>query len=146
MEVPPIERNEYCDIILKQVFDIATSKHNILFSSFDPHICLLVNLKQQVYPVLFLTGSGNYSYHLDPVTKSLRQALRFARRYNLMGVVSHTRCLCMEPQIIKAAQDSGLYLFSYGAENNDIEKVELQRKAGLTAVICDHVRHIVERT
>jgi glycerophosphoryl diester phosphodiesterase len=56
-----IDRNSYVDIILKTVFD-HVKKRNIFFSSFDADICLLLHLKQPIYPVLFLTECGLINY------------------------------------------------------------------------------------
>jgi glycerophosphodiester phosphodiesterase len=47
----------------------------------------MLSLKQSNYPVFMLTESGWVEYN-DPRTNSLHEAVRFARQYDLMGMVS----------------------------------------------------------
>jgi hypothetical protein len=84
-ELGTCERNRLVDRVLQVVFSCA-GKRRVLFSSFDPAICLLLRLKQATYPVLFLTcGRENFS---DPRRNSLDAAIAFAVRNRLHGVVA----------------------------------------------------------
>ena len=58
------ERNDYVDSILNVVFSCA-GERKIIFSSFDPDVCILLSLKQPRYPIFFLTHSGT-SLYSDP--------------------------------------------------------------------------------
>lgn len=50
----PVELNVFLDIVLKTVLEFG-KKRRIVFSCFHPDICVMIRLKQNKYPVLFLT-------------------------------------------------------------------------------------------
>jgi glycerophosphoryl diester phosphodiesterase len=137
------ERNAFVERILDVVFALAGGR-GILFSSFDPDICLLLRCKQATYPVLLLTEGGTNAEALpDPRMNSLAAAVAFARGARLFGIVSHVAPLIECPRIIHAIQDeAGLVLCTYGRTNNTAEAVLLQQAHGVGAVIVDHVAHI----
>jgi len=82
-----LERNQYVDLILKVVFDYAGAR-NIIFSSFDPDVCLMCSLKQPQYPILFLTTGGTKPYiEYDIRTHSLQQALFFLQEVIIYWVL-----------------------------------------------------------
>ena len=55
------EHNLFVDTILDQVRRFAGARR-IVFSSFDPTICTIVTLKQNLYPVLFLNQGQTIRY------------------------------------------------------------------------------------
>jgi glycerophosphoryl diester phosphodiesterase len=116
----------------------------IMFSSFDPDVCLLLRRKQDSYPVFFLTEAGTPSEPLaDPRMNSLAAAVEFASLAGLFGLVSDVRPLLAAPRIINFVQEeAGLMLASYGRKNNDVEAVRLQQEHGIAVVITDHVAHV----
>ena len=137
MDTYAVELNSFVDTVLKTVYDLGEGR-NMIFSSFNPDICLLLSFKQPSIPVLFLTDSG-----IDPVgdirASSLQEAIRFASRWNLLGVVSAAEPLVISPRLVKVVKESGLVCVSYGVINNDPKKVQLQVKEGIDAVIVDSV-------
>jgi glycerophosphoryl diester phosphodiesterase/ankyrin repeat protein len=137
------ERNAFVERILDVVFALAGGR-GILFSSFDPDVCLLLRCKQAAYPVLLLTEAGTPEEPLtDPRMNSLAAAVAFARGARLFGIVSHVGPLLECPRIIHAIQDeAGLVLCTYGRANNTADAVLLQQAHGVGAVIVDHVAHI----
>ncbi|PJF17921.1 Gde1p [Paramicrosporidium saccamoebae] len=135
------EINEYCDEILKVVFEESLERP-VIFSSFHPDICLLMSLKQPNYPVFFLTESGMSQLPSEPRANSLQQALRFAASAHLLGIVSHSTPLVEAPKLIQLVKQNGLLLFTYGPKNNDVDAVRLQTAFGVDAVIVDSVARI----
>lgn len=137
MDTYAVELNSFVDTVLTTVYDMGQGR-NMIFSSFNPDICLLLSFKQPSIPVLFLTDSG-----VQPVgdirASSLQEAIRFASRWNLLGVVSAAEPLVISPRLVKVVKESGLVCVSYGIINNDPEKVQLQVKEGIDAVIVDSV-------
>jgi len=133
-------RNALVDATLDVVFRKAGAR-SIMFSSFDPDICVLLMRKQGVFPVFFLTEAGEERVN-DPRRNSLRAAARFAKSIGCLGVVSHAGPLCAAPRLISAVQESGLLLCTYGDDNNNAAMVRLQKKHGVNVVIVDHVAHI----
>lgn len=131
------EINKFVDTILNVIFD--KKKHrDIIFSSFNPDVCVLLSFKQPSVPVLFLTESGTEPMQ-DIRASSLQEAVRFAKRYNLLGLVSAAEPLIMCPRLVQVVKESGLVLFTYGTLNNVPENASLQLKSGVDAVIVDSV-------
>ncbi|EFA82591.1 hypothetical protein PPL_04282 [Heterostelium album PN500] len=135
-----VDRNAYVDIILGVVFEHAGDRQ-VMFSSFDPDICILCSLKQPRYPVFFLNNAG-FSQHSDPRTNSISEAIRFSKSAHLLGIVTNSRILTEGTPIIREVKMAGLMLCSWGQENNDPALVDLQETLGVDAVIVDHVAYI----
>src|SRR5438034_1258617 len=109
-------------------------ERNIIFSSFHPDICLMLAFKQPNYPVFFLTDCGE-EIMADARCNSLQQAIRFAQFANLLGIVTTSAPIIEAPKLVKTIKETGLLLFTYGTMNNNVSNVQLQRKAGVDAVI-----------
>ncbi|TKA69425.1 hypothetical protein B0A49_04766 [Cryomyces minteri] len=137
MDTYAVELNSFVDTVLTKVYDLG-KKRNIIFSSFNPDICLLLSFKQPSIPILFLTDAGTSPVG-DIRASSLQEAIRFASRWNLLGVVSAAGPLVSCPRLVKVVKESGLVCVSYGTLNNDPKNVKLQVKEGIDAVIVDSV-------
>lgn len=131
MDTYAVELNSFVDTVLTKVYDLG-KKRNIIFSSFNPDICLLLSFKQPSIPVLFLTDAGTASVS-DIRASSLQEAIRFASRWNLLGVVAEAQPLVMCPRLVKVVKESGLVCVSYGALNNDPKNVKVTFSASFTA-------------
>jgi glycerophosphodiester phosphodiesterase len=123
MDQYAVELNSFVDTVLQKVYD-KMGKRNIMFSSFNPDICLMLSFKQPSIPVLFLTDAGTSPVG-DVRAASLQEAIRFASRWNLLGVVSAAEPLVMCPRLVKVVKESGLVCVSYGTLNNDPVNVEV---------------------
>ncbi|KAI9803355.1 MAG: Glycerophosphocholine phosphodiesterase [Piccolia ochrophora] len=137
MDTYAVELNSFVDTVLTKVYDLG-KKRNVIFSSFNPDICLLLSFKQPSIPILFLTDAGTCPVG-DIRASSLQEAIRFASRWNLLGVVSAAEPLVISPRLVKVVKESGLVCVSYGQLNNLPENVQLQAKEGIDAVIVDSV-------
>jgi glycerophosphodiester phosphodiesterase len=124
MDTYAVELNSFVDTVLTKVYDLG-KKRNVIFSSFNPDICLLLSFKQPSIPILFLTDAGT-SPTGDIRASSLQEAIRFASRWNLLGVVSAAEPLVISPRLVKVVKESGLVCVSYGTVNNDPDKVKVQ--------------------
>ncbi|KAI4121970.1 MAG: hypothetical protein LQ338_006067 [Usnochroma carphineum] len=137
MDTYAVELNSFVDTVLTKVYDLGGNRP-IIFSSFNPDICLLLSFKQPSIPILFLTDAGTSPVG-DVRASSLQEAIRFASRWNLLGIVSAAEPLVLCPRLVKVVKESGLVCVSYGTLNNDAEKVKLQVNEGIDAVIVDSV-------
>ncbi|TPX10013.1 uncharacterized protein E0L32_008860 [Thyridium curvatum] len=137
MDTYAVELNSFCDTVLSKVYDLAGNR-NIIFSSFNPDICLCLSFKQPNYPIMFLTDAGNEEVG-DIRASSLQEAIRFASRWNLLGIVSLSEPFVNSPRLVRVVKQNGLVCVSYGVQNNDPELVERQVKEGIDAVIVDSV-------
>ncbi|KAF5825329.1 hypothetical protein DUNSADRAFT_11603 [Dunaliella salina] len=61
-----------------------TSSRGIIFSSFDPDVCVALKSRQSSYPVVFLSGMGLYP-HADPRRTSIDTAISHAASAQLAG-------------------------------------------------------------
>lgn len=123
MDTYAVELNSFVDTVLTKVYDLG-KKRNIIFSSFNPDICLLLSFKQPSIPILFLTDAGASPVG-DIRASSLQEAIRFASRWNLLGIVTAAEPLVMSPRLVKVVKESGLVCVSYGQLNNDPEQVKV---------------------
>lgn len=137
------DMNFYVDTVLKTVYDENTTGRDILFSSFHPDICLLLSLKQPTMPILFLTEAGT-EFMADIRASSLQNAIRFAKKWNLLGIVSAAKTLVKTPRLAQVVKSSGLVCVTYGVENNSPDLCKIQMKAGVDAVIADSVLAVRE--
>lgn len=135
-----VELNSFVDTVLTKVYDLGEGR-NIMFSSFNPDICLLLSFKQPSIPVLFLTDAGTFPV-ADIRASSLQEAIRFAARWNLLGIVSACDPFVLAPRLVRVVKESGLVCVSYGTMNNEQDKVRLQVQQGIDAVIVDSVLNI----
>lgn len=132
-----VELNAFADGVLEQVHKHGQHR-KIVFSSFHPDLCIFLSLKQSAFPVMFLTDAGFCPFG-DVRAGSLREAVRFANRWNLLGIVTAAQPLVACPRLIRAIKTSGLLCFSYGVLNNGISTVKVQLDEGVDAIIVDDV-------
>lgn len=163
MDPYAIDLNTYVDTILQIVFRLrsyhnsSSSSHSgssvreIVFSSFHPDLCLLLRLKQSQIPVLFLTDAGCNPDVGDVRATSLQEAVRFASRWDLLGIVSVVDPLIKCPRLVGIVKgwgkravdkadgdgklkgskdklgDKGLVCVSYGTGNNVPENAKVSK-------------------
>jgi glycerophosphodiester phosphodiesterase len=124
MDTYAIELNSFVDTVLQKVYDLGGAR-NIIFSSFNPDVCLLLSFKQPNFPVLFLTDADVAAVR-DIRASSLQEAIRFASRWNLLGIVSAAAPLVMCPRLVRVVKESGLVCVSYGMLNNEPKNVQVR--------------------
>jgi glycerophosphoryl diester phosphodiesterase len=138
------ERNILLNTVLEIILTTGPARE-IVFSSFDPSVCLLLQAKQCRFPVLFLTCGGNERYP-DPRKDSLRGATAFAKHHGLFGICTNGRPIVQSPALATVVRSKGLALFTYGINNNIPDMVRLQHKVGVDVVIADHIPLIKKAT
>ena len=135
MDTYAVELNSFVDTVLQTTYDHNKGR-NIIFSSFNPDICLLLSFKQPSIPVLFLTDAG-----VSPVgdirASSIQEAVRFASRWNLLGVVTAAEPLVIAPRLVKVIKESGLVCVSYGVMNNDPVNVKVGVHFSFFPIRCE---------
>lgn len=97
----PTDINLYLDTILEVVLRFG-GKRRIVFSCFNPDICTMIRLKQNKYPVMFLTvgESTVYDKYKDPRCWSIPAAVQFATMLELLGLSVHTEDLLRDPSLV----------------------------------------------
>ena len=82
-----MDRNAYSDIILKVLLNDCKVKNRcIVLSTFDPSLAIILSLKQNKYPVLFLTNgvTKQWTPYLDLRSKCTQISTTFAKAEKLM--------------------------------------------------------------
>lgn len=132
--------NTFLDVILNCVLRMA-GKRRIIFSCFDPDICTMVRLKQNKYPILFLTQgvSEKYPELMDVRCQTTQIAVSFAQSENILGISAHTEELLKHLSYIGEAHSKGLVVFSWGDDNNEHENRRKLREQGIDGLIYDSI-------
>ncbi|OQR92116.1 glycerophosphodiesterase [Achlya hypogyna] len=134
------EMNAYLDDILACVFAHANGRRNIVFSCFEPDVCVMLRAKQVRYPVFFLTSGVEISGQVPDVrTLSLATAVPLAHMEGLQGIVTNSQPLFPQPRLIRCIRDLQLHLWTWGNHNTGHAKVQFQKKHGISGVISDNV-------
>lgn len=133
MDTYAVELNSFVDTVLTKVYDLGTGR-DVLFSSFNPDICLLLSFKQPSIPVLFLTDAGASPVG-DIRASSLQEAVRFASRWNLLGIVTQAEPLVLCPRLVRIVKESGLVCVSYGVLNNDGINVDVSAPPNIPIIL-----------
>jgi glycerophosphodiester phosphodiesterase len=134
-------RNFFVDAVLSTVLE-EFGQRNVIFSTFDPACAELLRLKQCKFSVFFLTCGGTKIFK-DPRMNSVEAALQFARATRLNGVVAEVSSIVENlDAIVENFHESGLYLFTYGDMNNDIDIYSKQKLAGIDAIIMDDIARV----
>ncbi|KAJ3434150.1 glycerophosphoryl diester phosphodiesterase [Anaeramoeba flamelloides] len=137
------DRNVVVDKVLDVVLKYSKGKtpKRIIFSSFDPIICLMVHWKQPKFPVFFLNHGGRELYE-NPLMNSLEHALHFSSKSNFKGIVCFTEPLLDDLTYVQRVHDHNLVLFTYGDQNNDKKYLQIQKNLKVDGIIGDKVAKI----
>lgn len=142
------ERNHLIDIILQ---DLTRSdghrNRDICFLSFDADTCMMLNMKQDKYPVYFSSCErlDVEADDADPRTIDVDQGLLFAQSQGFFGMVLFTAVIHRDTSIVTRVKDSGMSLLSYGAENAKEDAVRVQQKLGVDGFISDDVTTVAKQ-
>ncbi|TGJ87997.1 hypothetical protein E0Z10_g739 [Xylaria hypoxylon] len=113
-----LELNLHVDTILEHV-RLYGGDRPIILSSFTPEVCILLSLKQRAYPVLFITNAGKLPMiDVEKRAANMHIAVKFAKLWNLTGIVFASEPLLLCPRLIRYVKSFGLICASYGPQNS----------------------------
>lgn len=141
------EHNEYLDLILSDVLTYAEDRR-IVFSSFDPDICILLAAKQNRYPVLFLCVgvTTRYEPFVDMRASTSNAAVNLAASIGILGVNFHSEDLLRDTSSLHRAKNFGLVSFVWGDDLDNRTHQEYFKKVLLVdGVIYDRIGEIETR-
>jgi len=141
-----MERNKYLDLILMQVMQYGGTRR-IIFTSFDPDVCTMVRMKQNRYPVGFLTqgNSARYESFQDMRTQSTPLSSSFARAEGFLALIGHSEDFFKDESLVQLAKDMGLVVFSWGDDANSQDNVKRLKAMGLDGVIYDRIHEMRDK-
>lgn len=121
-----IELNKFIDTALDKIYRFGGDR-TIILSSFSPDVCILLAIKQQAYPVMFITNAGKLPMtDMELRAGSLQAAVHFAKRWNLAGVVLASETMLLCPRLIRYVKNLGLSCGTYGPANDIPENVQVR--------------------
>lgn len=86
-----------------------------------------------------VTATNNHNttefVEADRRCTSIKEAIKFARSNNLLGVICEATPLIQVPSLITHIKESGLILTSFGAANRDPQLVHIQKNHGVDALM-----------
>ncbi|EER26041.1 ankyrin repeat protein nuc-2, putative [Coccidioides posadasii C735 delta SOWgp] len=127
---PQTDVNVFADSILAEVFHHArASKENdpyfmrsIVFTSYNPNICIALNWKQPNFPVVLCNDLGQIrdltrDSTSQPLIRcsgrasmSIKEAARIAQSNNFMGLMCRSSLLNVMPALVESIKEQGLVL------------------------------------
>ncbi|XP_030753803.1 glycerophosphocholine phosphodiesterase GPCPD1 [Sitophilus oryzae] len=136
----PTDLNLYLDTILEVVLKYGADRR-IIFSCFNPDICQVIRLKQNKYPVMFLTQGESQLYpkYSDPRCWSIKAAVQYATMIEIIGVNVHTEDLLRDPSLIRLSKEANQIIFCWGDDNADPATIKFLKELGLHGVIYDKI-------
>lgn len=141
-----LSRSQYIDVILKELFECTKGTDRcIIISTFDPNLCSMIRMKQNTFPVLFLTnGITNKKRYKDFRTKSTQMSLNYIKSENLHGIVAHSeelsRNLKAQNIIYSHSTKSGnFYAYSWGDYLNEQSRRRAISELGIRGIIYDRM-------
>jgi len=126
--------NNFVDSVLRTIYHPSVTpgrsfaRRRIIFTSFCPDVCAVLNWKQPNYPVFFGTPCGkrgpnfpsptsmSISDEYDRRSSSLGAAVEFSKNNNLLGVFVNADLLVPVPSLIQGIRDAGLLVGVYGSK------------------------------
>lgn len=163
-------KNLYVDCILDVVLTNAANRR-IIFSCFDPDVCTMLRLKQNLYPVMFLSQgvTERYDKFHDPRCDTIENAVFHSCTHELLGIVAHTEDLLRDASQVSAtrsqivysrsiqrncvlfsqmnmATDLGLIMFCWGDDNNSQETIKYLKSLGMHGIIYDKMDKLSTKT
>ncbi|KAF9949571.1 phosphate system positive regulatory protein pho81 [Mortierella alpina] len=105
---------------------VTSSPTSVKSSPSLPHPSLLQSIS--------LDDAGGF-YEADRRCTSIKEAIKFARSNNLLGVICEATPLIQVPSLIANIKESGLVLTSFGASNRDPALVQIQKNHGVDALM-----------
>ncbi|KAK9709569.1 Starch binding domain [Popillia japonica] len=138
-----IDINCYVDTILEVVLRHAEDRA-IVFSSFNPDICTLIRLKQNRYPVMFLTQgqTTKYPQYDDPRCWTIINAVQFANMIEILGLCAHTEDILRDPTLIEHGLNAGMVMFCWG-DVSDALTIQYLKDLGLHGIIYDKIYQFI---
>jgi glycerophosphocholine phosphodiesterase GPCPD1 len=146
-QVKWLNRNEYLDIILKELYQCCADEQRcVIISTFDPNLCSMIRMKQNKFPVLFLTNgiTNKWKPYKDVRTKNTQVSLNYAKTESLHGIVAHAEELSKNYHLISilfnhTLKSANFLAFSWGDDLNEINQRLHFSNSGINGIIYDRV-------
>lgn len=98
-----------------------------------------VKLKQDRYPVLFLTQglTTKWLKYENPLNHSIEMATYLAASMELYGIAVHAEDIIKNRSLIQFVKSKSMILFCWGEDLNDKQLIKTLKKEGVDGAIYD---------
>lgn len=122
------EVHAYCQSVYGQV--VESNTQNVIFSSFDITLCIMMKLVQPTFPILFIIPE--FGSNFEKIEKCMQ-------KHKLSGVVMTANQALYFGENLKRLKKMGLYCFTYQQPENT-KFITKQFEYGVDGVIIDDPR------
>lgn len=135
---PYFEKNEFIDAILLVVLQHANNRR-IVFSTFDVDSAVMLQMKQNKYPVMLLVNGERTAEvpYTDVRARSPDVCVRVAQAEKFLGLCINKGEILLDPSLVERAHHAGMIVFGWGIQEN--EEISSLKQMGLEAVIFDRI-------
>ena len=140
------------NIVIDRILDVVMNypgDRPIMFCSFDPECCILLQYKQHRYPVALITSGENACWPdpMDIRSRTRKFGMNFVLMYDLIGLSMFGDPLMQQDSddlscIVETLTKYGKHTFTWGPCNDEKSKVEYQKSLKVSGVISDHLENL----
>jgi len=141
------DQNTVVDKILDVVMNYSEERP-IIFGSFDPEICILLQYKQHRFPVVFITCGENSTWeaYMDIRNRTRKFALNFVLMNDLLGMSFYGDPVLQDTDefslIVSTLKRNQKHAFTFGPCNDQRRNVEYQKSLHLTGISSNHLENL----
>lgn len=135
------EINDFVDRIIA-VVDQHAKGRNVVLESFDADLVIMLRLKQNKFPVVFLSQglTDKYERYQDIRARRIENAIYFAEAFDLVGVdLILDDYMEAGQKLVDFITSRGMIARAWGDVGNDTEKIEYLKSLGLQCVTYDKI-------
>lgn len=135
------EINDFVDRII-DVVSAHAGNRKVVLESFDADLVILLRLKQDRFPVIFLTQgmTDRYERYVDLRARSVRNGIYFAQAFDLAGIdIILDYYLESGKELVQFVKSHNLVARAWGDFGEEPEKLCALEKTGLQCITYDKV-------
>lgn len=135
------EINDFVDRIIAVVKQHANGR-NLVLESFDADLVVMLRLKQDTFPVIFLSQglTDRYERYMDIRARFVQNGIYFAQAFNLAGVdLILDDYMNAGEKLVRFITSRGLVARAWGDVGDDTGKLDFLKSIGLQCITYDKI-------
>lgn len=141
------EINDFVDRII-DVIEKNARNRRIVVESFDADLVILLRLKQNMFPVVFLSQAmtDKYDRYMDLRARSVKNGIYFAQAFDLAGIdLILDYFMIFGKKLVDEINQHDLIARTWGDFGDDICKLEFLKNIGIQCITYDKIDLIKQR-
>lgn len=133
------EINDFVDNII-EVVEKHAGDRRIVLESFDADLVIMLRLKQNRFPVIFLSQgmTDKYERYVDVRARSIRNGIYFAQAFDLAGIdIIYEYYMMSGKELVNFIHDHNLVARAWGDVNN--ESLRFLKEIGVQCITYDKI-------